>query len=97
MRVALLLREVRVPIRHDEAEVAGARVIDTRVVDLVEDAVAQCEPHSAVATDSSADPGFRARSPAGRETRPPRGERFSPSGAARNRAHLRVWGHRSHH
>ena len=72
------------PVRDDETEIAGARVIDARVVDLVEDAVAQREPDATVATDGSADAAFRARRPACGEPGPARGERLNCSARARD-------------
>ena len=47
-------------------------MIDARVVDLVENPVAQREPDTAVAADGCAEAAFRARRPAGRNTRPAR-------------------------
>ena len=74
--VPLLFGEVRLAIGHDEAEVARARVIDARIVDLVEDPVAQREPDAAVATDRRAEAALRARRPARRNARPARGKRL---------------------
>ena len=61
-------------------------MIDARIVDLVEDAVAQREPDATVATDGSADAALGARRPARREAGPARGERLRLFGSARNRA-----------
>ena len=72
--IPLFLREECLPIGHDETEVARARVIDAWVVDLVEDPVAQREPHPAVATHSGTEAALRTRRPACRNSRPARGE-----------------------
>jgi hypothetical protein len=45
--VALLLGEEAGTVGDDEAEVTGAGLIDARIVDLVEDAVAEREPDAA--------------------------------------------------
>ena len=70
--IPLFLGEVRPTIGHDEPEVAGARVIDARVVDLVENPVTQREPDTAVATDGRPEAALRARRPARRNPRPAR-------------------------
>ena len=73
-RIPLFLREERLSIGHDETKVARACVIDTWVVDLIEDPVAQREPDAAVAADSGTEAALRTRRPAGRTSRPARGE-----------------------
>jgi hypothetical protein len=37
-------------VRHDEAEIAGAGVVDAWIVSLAKNAVAQCEPDTTVST-----------------------------------------------
>ena len=69
------------PIGDDETEIAGARVIDARVIDLVENPVAQREPDTAVATDRGTDAAFRARRPARRNARPARRKRLNLFGS----------------
>ena len=70
--IPLFLGEVRSTIGHDEPEVARARAIDARVVDLVENPVTQREPDMAVATDGRPEAALRARRPARRNPRPAR-------------------------
>ena len=72
--IPFFLREECLPIGHDETKVARACVIDAWVVDLVEDPVAQREPHPAVATHSRAEAALRTRRPACRNPWPPRGK-----------------------
>ena len=74
--VPLFLREVRLPIRHDEAEIASAGVVDARVVDLIQNPVAQREPDTALSTDGRAHATLCARRPPSGKTRPARGERL---------------------
>src|SRR5262249_23687405 len=45
--VTLLFREIAAAVGDDEAEIARAGIVDTGIVDLVENAVAQREPHTA--------------------------------------------------
>ena len=45
--VALFLGEEAGAVGDDQAEIAGAGLVDPRVVDLVEDAVAEGEPNAA--------------------------------------------------
>ena len=53
--VALFLREKVLSIRDDEAQVARACLIDTRIVNFVEDTVAQGEPHATRIAEGGAD------------------------------------------
>src|SRR5262249_16231100 len=46
------------------AEIARAGIVDTGIVDLVENAVAQSEPHAAFDRGRGADSALRARGPA---------------------------------
>src|SRR6185503_10035628 len=74
MAIPLFFRKVRRAIGDDEAEVASAGVIDAGVIHLIENAVAQSEPHAAFAADGRAEAGFRAAGPTSRNTRPAGGE-----------------------
>ena len=68
--ITLLLGEEAGTVGHDEAEVARAGLIDPRVIDLVQDAVAEREPNAADRRQRGADAGFRAGCPAGRDAWP---------------------------
>src|SRR3954471_17699149 len=70
MGIALFFREVRRTIRDDEAEVSDAGVIHARVVHLVENAVAQGEPHPALAADRGTEAALRASGPTSWNARP---------------------------
>ena len=71
--VALLLGEELAPVGDDESEVARARLIHAREVDLVEDPVAQREPDAAHRRQGGGHGTLRTRSPARRNTGPARG------------------------
>jgi hypothetical protein len=58
MRVPLLLGEEGAPVRHQHAEVARACLIHARVIDLVENAVANGEPDPAQRGERGADAGL---------------------------------------
>jgi len=62
--VTLLLGEKAVRPADDQAEIAGAGVVDARIVDLVEDAVADREPDAAGRRERGADAALGARGPA---------------------------------
>ena len=64
--VALLLGEEAIAVGDDQAEVARARLIDARIVDLVQDAVAEREPDAADRRQRGADAALRAGGPARR-------------------------------
>src|SRR5579863_5340802 len=72
LRIALLFREETMPIGNDEAQIPRACLIDPRIVDLVEDAVAQREPDSALRLQRGTDTAFGARCPSRIAARPPR-------------------------
>ena len=74
-RIALLLGEEALPVGDDEAEIPRARVIDARIVDLVQDAVAEREPDLALRGESRAHAALRARGPARRDPGGSRGGR----------------------
>ena len=77
---ALFLGEESVGGRHEHAHVPRAGLVDTGVIDLVEDPVAQREPHAAGSVQRGADALFRAGCPARLYSRPARGRiRFSHS------------------
>jgi hypothetical protein len=46
--MALLLGEVAIAIRHNEAHVTGARLIDSREVNFVQNAMTEREPNAAM-------------------------------------------------
>ena len=62
--IALFLGEIVAPIGDDEAEIAGAGVVDAGIIDLVEDAVAEGEPDPALGRERGADAALGARGPA---------------------------------
>src|ERR1700730_6040253 len=62
--VTLLFREIAAAVGDDEAEIARAGIVDTGIIDLVENAVAQSEPHAACDRGRGADSALRARGPA---------------------------------
>ena len=64
-----------IQIGHDETEIAGACDIDARVVDLIENSMAQREPDTAVAADRCTQAALRTRRPSCGNTRPARGKR----------------------
>src|SRR6185437_10480875 len=69
-RAALLFGEIAVAVGDDEAEVARAGLIDARIIDLVEDAMADREPDTAHPAERRADPALGARGPAPGNSRP---------------------------
>ncbi len=68
--MTFLFGEVFASIRHDEAEVAGAGLVDAGEIDLVENAVTKREPNPAVKIQRGADTGLGARRPAGLDAGP---------------------------
>lgn len=70
--ISLFFREERFAVRDDETQVTGARAIDPRVIHLVQDAVAQGEPHAALAAGGGADTGLDTGCPARRDAWPTR-------------------------
>jgi hypothetical protein len=70
--VALFLGEEAGAVGDDQAEVADAGLVHAGVVDLVQDAVADGEPHAADRRQGAAHTGFRRRGPACLDARPSR-------------------------
>jgi hypothetical protein len=68
--VALFLRKEILPVGDDQAQVADARLIHAGVVDLVQDAVANGEPHAAAVAQGGAHSTLGAGRPARWNTRP---------------------------
>ena len=100
--VALFFGEVAGAVGDDQPLIAGAGLVHSRVVNFVQDAVAEGEPYPAVQVERRAYAGFGARSPARRNARPARGIAFNfvltHSSSPRNRILVRgfyqvwVWG-----
>src|ERR1700677_1396642 len=61
--VALLLGKERRAVRNDQPHVAHAGLVDARVIDLVEDAVAEREPDVTVGAERRAHADLGARGP----------------------------------
>ncbi len=61
-RMPLFLREEAPSVRDDQTEITIPRLIQARVVHLVDDPVAHREPDQAASTESRTGPGLRARS-----------------------------------
>src|SRR5262249_13297856 len=57
-------------VRDDESHIPRTGYIHARKVNLIQDSVTNGEPHPAAAVQRCANPGFRARSPARRNSRP---------------------------
>src|SRR5262252_10352100 len=70
LRVTLFFRYIRGAVGCDQAEIASARGVDARIVDLVENAMAEREPHAAGRTQCRAETVLGARCPAGRNAGP---------------------------
>src|ERR1700722_672167 len=71
LAVALDLGEETVPVGDDEPEVADASLVNTWIVDFVDDAMTDGEPHPAALAERCADPVLCARCPTRRNSRPP--------------------------
>src|ERR1700733_11200859 len=71
LAVALDLGEESVPVGDDEPEVADASLVNTWIVDFVDDAVTDRKPDSAALAERGADPVLGARGPPSRNSRPP--------------------------
>jgi len=63
--MAFFLGEESAAVGDDQSEISGARLVDSREIDFVENAVAQREPHAALEVECSAHARFGTRSPAG--------------------------------
>ena len=74
----LFLGAVRRAVGHDQSEIARARRVDARVVDFVEDAVAEREPDATRRAERGADAALGARGPARRDAGPARGVDHDP-------------------
>ena len=70
--MALFLREERVAVGDDQAEIARAGLVDAGKINLVENSVAEREPDAAVQIERCAHAGLGARSPARFDSRPAR-------------------------
>jgi hypothetical protein len=70
--MAFLLGEELTTVGDNEAEVAGARLVHAGKIDLIENAMAQRKPKSALHAQCSAYAGLGARSPAGFDSGPAR-------------------------
>ena len=68
--VALDLGEESAPVGDDEPDVADASLVNPRIVDFIDDAVADGEPHLAALGERGADPVLCARGPSSRNSRP---------------------------
>ena len=71
--VTLLLRDKRTGVGDHEAEITQAGLIESRVVDLVQDAVAEREPDAARGSEGCADAALSAGRPPRRNAGPARG------------------------
>src|ERR1700722_14616109 len=71
LAVALDFCEETVPVGDDEPEVADASLVNTWIVDLVDDAMADSEPDPAALAERCAAPVLCARCPTRRNSRPP--------------------------
>jgi len=69
VQVALLLVAKALAIRDEELKVACVRLIDVRIVDLIDNAMTQCEPETTAGMISRPDALLGARSPARRNSR----------------------------
>jgi hypothetical protein len=68
-QVALFLMAKCFPIAYEKLKVARIRLIDVWIVNLVHNAVTQCEPNAAAGMVRGSHAFFRARSPAGFDSR----------------------------
>ena len=85
LRVPLFFRHIGRAVGHHQAEIARAGRVDARIVDLVEDAVAQREPHTARGAERRAEAALRARRPPCRNPRPAWRELDDPIGQPAHR------------
>src|ERR1035438_9611560 len=69
VQVAFFLVAKAFPIGYEELEVARVGLVNMRIIDLIDDAVAQREPEPATGVISRAHALLRARSPAGLNSR----------------------------
>ena len=71
LAIALDLGEESVPVGDNKPEIAHASLVNARIVDFVDDAVADGEPHPAPLAKGGADPVLGARCPPSWNSRPP--------------------------
>jgi hypothetical protein len=64
LQVAFFLVAKRLAIRDEELQIASVGLIDMRVVNLIDNTMAQCEPEATTGVISRPDTFFCARSPA---------------------------------
>src|SRR5881628_1429417 len=69
IQIALFLVAKRFAITDQKLKVAGVRLIDPRIVNLIDDSVTQREPEAATGMIGSTHTFFRARSPAWLDSR----------------------------
>ena len=60
LAVAFDLGEEGVPVGDDEPEIADASLVNAGIIDFIDDAVADGEPHPAALAERGADPVFGA-------------------------------------
>src|ERR1700721_2200739 len=72
LAVAFDLGEESVPVGDDEPEIADASLVNTWIVDFIDDAVTDGEPDAAPLAERCADPVLGARCPTARNSRSPR-------------------------
>src|SRR5580765_5985831 len=77
LAVAFFLGEITGAVGDNQPLIAGAGLVHPRVVDFVQNAVAECEPYAAVQVECRPYAAFGARSPTRRNSRPARGEAFA--------------------
>ena len=70
--MAFLFGEKRTTVGDNESEVASAGLVQPGKIDLIENAVTQCEPKPALEAQRSAYAGLGARSPAWFDSGPAR-------------------------
>lgn len=71
LAIAFDLGEESVPVGDDDPEVTDASLVNAWVVDFIDDAVADGEPHLAALAERGADPVLCARCPPSRNSGPP--------------------------
>ena len=71
LAVALNLGEESVPVGDDQPEVADAGLVNTWIVDFIDDAVTDGKPDPVTLAEPGADPILGARGPPSRNSRPP--------------------------
>src|SRR6266850_1669307 len=72
IQVPLFLVAKRFAITDQKLKVARVRLIDARIINLIDDAVAEREPESATRVIGRTDPFLGARSPAWLDSRRPK-------------------------